>query len=107
MKHPLREKCLYLELFCIRSYSGPYFPAFRLNTDQNNSEYGHFLWSDQALKSFFLKLFYWIIFATLIKAWGSWQVYPIYGYPINFRQLSLLQQVVKVGQKVLLRDIWF
>ena len=27
----------------IRSYSGPYFPAFRLNTDQNNSEYGHFL----------------------------------------------------------------
>ena len=28
---------------CIRSYSGPYFPAFGLNTDQNNSEYGHFL----------------------------------------------------------------
>ena len=27
----------------IRSYSGPYFPAFGLNTDQNNSEYGHFL----------------------------------------------------------------
>ena len=43
----------------IRSYSGPYFPAFELNTniqskyeysvrmwentDQNNSEYGHFL----------------------------------------------------------------
>ena len=27
----------------IRSYSGPYFPPFRLNTDQNNSEYGHFL----------------------------------------------------------------
>ena len=26
----------------IRSYSGPYFPAFGLNTDQNNSEYGHF-----------------------------------------------------------------
>ena len=26
----------------IRSYSGPYFPAFRLNTDQNNSEYGDF-----------------------------------------------------------------
>ena len=30
----------------IRSYSGPHFPAFRLNTDQNNSEYGHFLRSD-------------------------------------------------------------
>ena len=27
----------------IWSYFGPYFPAFRLNTDQNNSEYGHFL----------------------------------------------------------------
>ena len=27
----------------IRSYSGPYFPAFGLNTDQYNSEYGHFL----------------------------------------------------------------
>ena len=26
-----------------RSYSGPYFSAFGLNTDQNNSEYGHFL----------------------------------------------------------------
>ena len=26
----------------IRSYSGAYFPAFGLNTDQNNSEYGHF-----------------------------------------------------------------
>ena len=26
----------------IRSYSGPYFSAFGLNTDQNNSEYGHF-----------------------------------------------------------------
>ena len=26
-----------------RSYSGLCFPAFELNTDQNNSEYGHFL----------------------------------------------------------------
>ena len=26
----------------IRSYSGPYFPAFGLNTDQTNSEYGVF-----------------------------------------------------------------
>ena len=30
---------------CIQSYSGPYFPVFGLNTDQNNSEYGHFLHS--------------------------------------------------------------
>ena len=27
----------------IQGYSGPYFPAFELNRDQNNSEYGHFL----------------------------------------------------------------
>ena len=27
----------------IRNYSGPSFPAFGLNTDQSNSEYGHFL----------------------------------------------------------------
>ena len=26
----------------VRSYPGPYFPAFGLNKDQNNSEYGHF-----------------------------------------------------------------
>ena len=26
----------------IRSFTYPYFPAFGLNTDQKNSEYGHF-----------------------------------------------------------------
>ena len=36
---PLREKCPYLKIFC------PYFPAVGLNTDQKNSEYGHFLGS--------------------------------------------------------------
>ena len=25
----------------VRGYSGPYFPVFRLNTDQNNFEYEH------------------------------------------------------------------
>ena len=45
----------------IRSYSGPYFPAFgrnteryfvrmRENTDQNNSEYGHFLRSADLIR---------------------------------------------------------
>ena len=29
----------------IRSYSGPYFLSFGLNTDQDNCEYGHFLCS--------------------------------------------------------------
>ena len=27
----------------IRGYSGPYFPSFGLNTDQNNPKYVHFL----------------------------------------------------------------
>ena len=56
------DTCIYLHCVKsvrIRSYSGPYFPAFGLNspylsgfspnagnTDQNNSEYGHFLRSD-------------------------------------------------------------
>ena len=30
----------------IRSFSGPYFPAFGLNTNQKNSECGHFLPSE-------------------------------------------------------------
>ena len=49
----------YVKSVRIRSYSGPHFPSFGLNTerypysvriqenaDQNNSEYGHFLSSD-------------------------------------------------------------
>ena len=35
----------------IRRYSGPYFLAFGLNTDQNNSEYRHFLHSGTHLKT--------------------------------------------------------
>ena len=31
----------------IRNYSGPYSVRMRKNTDQNNSEYGHFLRSDK------------------------------------------------------------
>ena len=36
----------------IRGYSGPYFPAFGLNMDQNNSEYGHFLCNEQQAGGF-------------------------------------------------------
>ena len=53
----MRKKCPHSELFCsvfsrirteygeIRSIS-PYSVRMRENTDQNNSEYGHFLRSD-------------------------------------------------------------
>ena len=33
----------YVKSVRVWSYSGPHFPAFVLNTDQNNSEHGHFL----------------------------------------------------------------
>ena len=33
----------FVESVRISSYSGPYFLAFGLNTDQHNYEYGHFL----------------------------------------------------------------
>ena len=39
----------------IRSYSGLYFPAFGLNTDQNNSEYGDVLGSKAFCKRFLEK----------------------------------------------------
>ena len=34
-----------MKSFRIWSYSGPHFPAFGLNTEQNNSEYGNILHS--------------------------------------------------------------
>ena len=54
----------------IRSYSGPHFPAFGLNTvrmqekaDQNNSEYGHFLRSaDQMCTTKFLQICFFLLF---------------------------------------------
>ena len=36
----------------ISSYFGPYFPAFGLNTDQHNYEYGHFLRGNSPTKKF-------------------------------------------------------
>ena len=45
--------------FRIWSYSSPYFPAFGLNADQNNSEYGHFLRS-----------------ATYLWGLGFWNRFP-------------------------------
>ena len=40
-----------VKIIRIRSCSGPHFPAFGLNTDQNNSEYGHFLRSVRRIQS--------------------------------------------------------
>ena len=35
-----------MKIFRIRNFSGQYFPAFGLNTDEKNAEYGHFLHGD-------------------------------------------------------------
>ena len=50
-----------IKIVDIRSYSGPYFPAVGLNSDQNNSEYGHFSCSDL--------LFVSMVTATESKTW--------------------------------------
>ena len=58
----LSEKCPYSELFWSAFpliwteygeilHISPY--SFRENTDQNNSEYGHFFWRKQSLKQFY------------------------------------------------------
>ena len=41
--------CIFVKSVRIWSFSGPYFPAFGLNTDQKNSEYGQFLLSGMFL----------------------------------------------------------
>ena len=43
------------KLHCVKSarvwsFCGSYFPAFGMNTDQKNSEYGHFSRSDHFLR---------------------------------------------------------
>ena len=43
MKTQYRAAQHCVESVRIRSYSDLYFPEFGLNTDQNNSKYGHFL----------------------------------------------------------------
>ena len=42
----LRKSMQCVKSVRIRSFSGPYFPAFGQNTDQKNSEYGYFSRSD-------------------------------------------------------------
>ena len=40
----------WVKSFRIWSFSGPHFPAFKLNTDQKNSIYRHFSRSGMLLK---------------------------------------------------------
>ena len=70
----------------IRSYSGPYFPAFGLN----NTEYGHFLRSDTLTTQWHFVIFTgkylcWSLFFTTLQAferatslkWDSWGICEI------------------------------
>ena len=80
-KFVYRRNCT--ELYCVKgvriwSFSGPYFPAFGMNTNQKNSEYGRFLcnvdfyWepmlSYENIKGiyFFIKFFYQIHIISII-----------------------------------------
>ena len=58
-KEPLCKKCPYSELYwslfsCIRTGISPYSVQIRENTNQNNSEYEHFLRSKQNYLNFIL-----------------------------------------------------
>ena len=51
-KDCMAKGCISVDKHCvknvhIRSFSGPHFPAFRLNTDLKNSKYGHFSRSEK------------------------------------------------------------
>ena len=46
----LETKLHWVKSARVRSFCGSYFPAFGMNTDQRNSEYGHFSRSDHFFK---------------------------------------------------------
>ena len=50
---------------CIKSSAGPHFPTFRLNTDQNNSEYRHFLRSVYLYREYLLDSQVWLVRVVL------------------------------------------
>ena len=57
MEQSFKWKGIYcLKSVRIRSFSGPYFPAFGLNTDQKNCKYGHFSHSDLSDFALFCKI---------------------------------------------------
>ena len=56
----------------VQSYSGLYFPAFGLNTDQNNSEYGHFSRREKSKQKYHMEWLNWV-WQTLC----FWQFLPI------------------------------
>ena len=50
----------------VQSYSGPYFPAFGLNTDQNNSEYGHFSRREKSKQKYHMEWLNWVTMANVM-----------------------------------------
>ena len=74
---PLRKHSIYLHCrehsvksVRIRSYSGPYFPAFILNTDQNNFEYGTF---SRSVNDNNITWLSWniLLLVNLLQKWGE------------------------------------
>ena len=64
-------------MHCVKSvriqyYYGPYFPVFGLNTDQNNSEYGHFSRSDvDVVKDYFKNNVLYVCHATTAQMFAT------------------------------------
>ena len=65
----------------IVSYSGPYSVRMRENTDQNNSEYGHFSRNATHHRNFWK---YWLYFFFAIKYFRKFIIYTLYYITYSF-----------------------
>ena len=81
----------------IRSYSGPYFPAFGLNTDQNNSEYGHILRSK--IHAIFLKFLTLIINNRVTSDIHSFQANVQLLFPVKISENYSFSDVLRKDNK--------
>ena len=100
MKNEKLKKAHYVKSVGIRSYYGPYFPAFGLNTerfsysvqmrentDRNNSEYGNFLRSVISwLKEFQLLA----VSERDAENWNRNTSQTMHSFPYWFQQLPIL-----------------
>ena len=81
----------------IRGYSGPYFRAFGLNTDQNNSEYGHILRSE--IHAIFLKFLTLIINNRVTSDIHSFQANVQLLFPVKISENYSFSDVLRRDNK--------
>ena len=103
---------------CIRSFTGPYFPIFgpntepysvqiRENTDEKNSEEGHFLCSgiDAALATVHLLLKLWFSINRQKLQFISVQKIEYLGFLIDLVKIKTLKKIKQNGFKILIIEI--